>query len=104
MAQLSESEFKATFTDSMRRLTPESEPSCDFLPYFESIPITDFAGYECPGDVTYVWETNTGQFQHVLFDSDNKNVFMVLVLDVPSGKVAGHRLLNLNEQYGISES
>ena len=88
----------------MKRLEVEAEPPFDFWPYFDSIPDSDFAGNDCPGDVTYVWEDATSRFQHVLFNSQDANVFMVVVLDIHSQTVAGHRLLNLNELYSLGEA
>jgi hypothetical protein len=104
MANLSENQYKATFGSSMRQLPPDAEPPFDFGSYFDSIPGVDFAGYECRGGVTYVWEDSTCRFQHVLFNSQDKNVFMVVVLDLVGLKVVGHRLLNLNQLYGLSEA
>jgi hypothetical protein len=104
MARLSEDEYKATFDAPMRQLPPGAEPPLDFWNYFEGIPADDFAGYECPGDVDYVWEDSTSRFQHVLFNSQDKNVFMVVVLDVIALKVTGHHLLNLNGLYGLGEA
>lgn len=43
----------------------------------------------------------SGRFEHVLVNSEDKNVFMVLVLDRQEGAVYGHRLLDLNELYGV---
>jgi len=35
--------------------------------------------------------------------SENRNVFMVLVLDLGERAVIGHRLLDLNQEYGLDE-
>jgi hypothetical protein len=40
-------------------------------------------------------------FQHVLVNSEDKNLFMILVLDIANRKVLGHRLLELNLEYGL---
>jgi len=73
--------------------------------YFGAIPLSHFEGHDClAGRVTYVWKHPTGRFQHVLVDSEDKNVFMVLVLDVPGRIVLGHRLLDLNQEYGLTRS
>lgn len=45
-----------------------------------------------------------GNCQHVLVNSEDKNVFMVLVLDLASRSVLGHRLLNLNQEYGLESA
>ena len=44
-----------------------------------------------------------GSFEHVLVSSDQRNVFMVIVLDLTRRVVYGHHLLNLNELYGVGE-
>jgi hypothetical protein len=86
----------------MKRLASDAAPSFEFWDYFESIPELDFEGHDCSaGLVTYVWEHPSGRFQHVLVNSEDKNVFMVLILDIPGRKVSGHRLLDLNREYGL---
>jgi hypothetical protein len=104
MASLSEDQYKATFAPPMRRLPSEAEPPFDFGSYFDAIPAGDFAGYECQGDVTYVWEDASARFQHVLFNSQDKNVFMTVILDLHAQAVVGHRLLDLNRLYGLNEA
>lgn len=104
MASLSEDQYKAVFCPPMRQLPPETEPPFDFGPYFDAIPAVDFADYECQGDVTYVWEDASARFQHVLFNSQDKNVFMAVILDLHDQAVVGHRLLDLNRLYGLNEA
>lgn len=87
----------------MRQLPPESAPPFDFFEYFDAIPAADFAGCESDGSVSYVYEDTKGRFQHVLFNTTENNVFMVVVLDVTRHEVRGHRLLNLNALYGLDE-
>jgi hypothetical protein len=100
--QLSEADYLATFAEPMKRLASDAAPLVDFWNYFDSIPSSDFEGHDCSaGSVTYVWEHPTGRFQHVLVNSEAKNIFMVLVLDIPSCTVRGHRLLDLNRKYGL---
>jgi hypothetical protein len=104
MPSLSQDQYKATFSPPMRQLSLEAEPPFDFFAYFDGISPADFGAYECAGDVTYVWEDATGNFQHVLFNSQDKDVFMVVVLDLRAQKVAGHRLLDLKQLYGLNEA
>jgi hypothetical protein len=105
MKQLTEPEFKATFSEPMTQAARDAEPPFDFWEYFNAIPAADFEGHDCSaGSVTYVWTDSTGRFQHVLVNSENKNVFMVLVLDLHGRKVHGHRLLSLNQEYGLEEA
>lgn len=100
--ELSESEYLQTFGEPMRKLEAGVEPPFDFWPYFEAIPEADFAAHNCAdGMVDIVYQDPSGRFEHVLVNSEDKNVFMVLVLDRRAGTVHGHRLLDLNRLYGV---
>lgn len=102
MKKLSEAEYLATLAEPMKRLSSDSAAPFDVWDYFDAIPQSDFEHHDCSaGSVTYVWEHPTGSFQHVLVDSEDKNVFMVLVLDIASHTVLGHRLVDLNREYGL---
>ncbi len=102
MKHLDEAEFKDTFADPMQQVEQNAEPPFDFWDYFDHIPEEHFEGHDCKsGGVTYAWTDVTGRYQHVLVDSEDKNVFMVLVLDLQSSSVYGHRLLDLNREYGL---
>lgn len=103
MKQLAQSEFLATFTAPMQRVSVDNPPPFDFWDYFEAIPEVDFKGRDCSdGLVDYAWTDATGKFQHVLVRSEEENAFMVLVLDLSDNSVYGHRFLILNEEYGIA--
>ena len=101
MAALDEPAFKATFGAKMNRV--EGAPPFDFWPYVELIPESDYKGFDCDeGQVSNVWRSDDGRFEHVLIDTqEDSNVFMVIVLDLQAQHVFGHRLLNLNQEYGI---
>jgi hypothetical protein len=102
--RLAEDEFRATFAASMQRVGPEEYPPFDFWPYFEAIPQEDFGSYDCAdGTVTSAWRTGDGRYEHVLIDSKDRDVFMVLVLDLKGERVTGHHLLDLPGLYGLRE-
>ena len=102
MRALSRSDYVATMGDSPIRLGPEAVPPFDYWPYFEAIPKSEFDGFDCSGcSVTYVYRNAAANLLHVLVNSTDKNVFMALVLDEVRGKVIGHRLLNLDQEYGL---
>lgn len=44
-----------------------------------------------------------GRWQHVLVESPDKNVNLVLVLDLEQRQVFGHHLLDLNRLYGLND-
>lgn len=102
MPLLSKEQFLATFGDSRRHAGAEDEPPFDFWPYCEGIPVADFEGHDCSaGVVGHVWHISPQPYQHVLVNSEDHNVFMVLVLDREAGVVLGHRLVDLNREYGL---
>jgi hypothetical protein len=91
--------------EPMKQLSSDANAPFSFWDYFDAIPQSDFDGHDCSeGRVTYVWEHPNGNFQHVLVDSEDKNVFMVLVLDLATQAVLGHRLLDLNREYGLKRA
>jgi hypothetical protein len=104
MKRLNEEEYKETFFAPMKRVEKDSGPPFDFWEYFEQIPETHFQNHDCSsGQVDYAWNDSSGRYQHVLVNSEDQNVFMVLVLDLLSRCVYGHRILDLNKEYGLFE-
>lgn len=104
MPRLSKEEYLATFGRPMQNAKPGDEPPFDFWDYFDQIPPSDFEEYDCSeGEVDIVYREPTGRFEHVLVKSDVQNVFMVLVLHRQEHNVVGHYLLNLNQEYGLSD-
>lgn len=102
MGLLSREEYLATFGESRSRVAMDEAPPFDFWPYFDTIPAADFEGHDCSaGVVDNVWREAAGRYEHVLVNTQDRNVFMVLVLDRVAGAVHGHRLLELNKEYGL---
>lgn len=100
---LTQTEFKATFTPPMTMPPDDAAVPCDFWSYFDTIPPAHFQGHDCSaGEVHWVWRDASGQYEHVLVNSRTANVFMVLVLDLKTLEVYGHRLLDLNAEYGLN--
>jgi len=100
--ELSYDEYRSTFDQKMNRLGSDSVPPFDFWPYVEAIPSLDYGDFDCSaGSVDYVYVNSEETFSHVLISSNDRNVFMVVVLDLAAGTVHGHRLLNLKEEYGL---
>jgi hypothetical protein len=103
--KLSEDEFRAMLSAPTQRVGMDVEPPFDFWPYFEEIPPEDFEGYDCSeGAVSYIWKVGDDRYEHVLVNSDDKDVFMVIVLDRTAAAVAGHHLLDLPLLYGLRET
>lgn len=100
---LTDEAFHSTFVDPMHA-PPESgeDEFVDIWPYVEAIPEADFAGFSiADNDVEMVRRTGDKKYDHVLIPTSTKNVYLVIVVDVPNRLVFGHHLLNLNEKYGL---
>src|SRR5262245_33530156 len=104
MAQLTDEQFRVTMAGSMRQVRVDSALSVDFWFYFDTISEWDFVGHRCDGTVTYVYRSDRGRYEHVLVDTEDENVFMAIVVDLTARNVVGHRLLNLNALYGLTDA
>jgi hypothetical protein len=87
----------------MTRADGDEAPLFDFWPYFDAIPVDHFQAHDCSsGRVEYVYQHSSGVFEHVLVDSEDKNIFMVVVIHRSLRQVHGHYLLDINEEYGVN--
>lgn len=87
-------EFHATRQAPQR--VHDSAPPANFWEYVESIPAEDFGIADCrDGSVTHVYRMGD-QYEHVLINSQYQGVAMVIVVDLQTGSIYGHMLLDLN--------
>ena len=102
---LSETIFKATTEDKMTIVTRQPGACIDIWPYVamiqESVGLPQQAldGHW----VEYVYRSQFGHYDHVLIPVGRHNVFLVIVADRVHGSVYGHRVLDLNAEYGLTE-
>lgn len=100
---LAEKQFLATFAAPMRNVTGEATNVIDIWPYVESVPPEDLRGHEIYDQfVECVYRDATGRFDHVQVMTKTKNVYLVVVVDLPRDVVHGHHLLDLNKKYGVT--
>jgi len=52
-------------------------------------------------DVEHVYRNGNNTFDHVLVVTKTKNVFLTVVVDLVRDTICGHRLLDLNQEYGF---
>jgi hypothetical protein len=103
MPRLTEDEYKATWAPNPARVELDAAPPFDFWPYFEAIPPDDLAPHDfSDGAVTHAWRMPGTTYEHVLVRCRTPDVFLVLVLDVAGHTVVGHRVLDLNQAYGLA--
>src|SRR5260221_13435464 len=101
MPLLAREQYLSTFAEPMSMASGDEPAPFDFWTYFDAIPLTDFEGHDCSAGEVLVSREPSGRYEHVLVKSEDRNVFMVLVLDLTHQEVKGHRLLDLNQEYGL---
>lgn len=98
---LSAEEFAACFSDPMRDVMGEGDASVDIWPYVDALDL-DELGLPGLNDVHYVYRDARERFDQVLIGTKRFNALLVIVVDRRSATIAGHRVLDLNEEYGES--
>jgi hypothetical protein len=100
--QLSEHEFKATMTAKMHDVTEATSNVLDIWPYIDSVPAIELDGHSVYDRfVELVYRSDDGCFDHVLVMTRTKNVYLVVVVNLAQDSIYGHRLLDLNREYGL---
>jgi hypothetical protein len=101
--RLNEDEFKATTTPKMRNVHESATDVLDIWPYVHSVSSTDLEGHSIYDRfVEVVYRSDDDRFDHVLVMTRTKNVYLVVVIDLAHDLFYGHRLLDLNREYGLS--
>jgi hypothetical protein len=49
----------------------------------------------------HVWLNAAGTYEHIVFETNHKRVYLVIVHDLKAHAVLGHHLLDINEKYGL---
>ena len=102
---LTETVFKATTEDKMTDVTKTPGDCLDIWPYVRMVQDSvELPQQVIDGEwVEYVYRSEFGHYDHVLVPAGRFNVFLVIVVDRVHGSVYGHRVLDLNAEYGLDE-
>ena len=102
---LDATEFEATFAAPMRDVLTTATNVLDIWPYVAAIPTAElFGNIIVNGCVEHVYRNGKDTFDHVLVVTGTKNVFLAIVVDLVRNTIFGHRLLDLNVEYGLMPS
>lgn len=102
---LTETIFKATTEGKMSDVTKQPGACVDIWPYARLVQ----KSVELPQKVLdgqfveYVYRSQFNHYDHVLIPAGRFNVFLVIVVDRMHGSVYGHRILDLNAEYGLKQ-
>jgi len=90
-------------TPKMHNVTETATDVLDVWPYVDSVPAADLGGHSVYDRfVDVVYRNDDDRFDHVLVMTKTKNVYLVVVVDLAHDSIYGHRLLDLNREYGLS--
>ena len=102
--ELSEIEFKKTFGNNMIDITQmEIDEPIDIWGYVKKLTenkIVNRIIYEREL-VEKVYRNDSKTFDHILLTSEKKNVYPIIVVDLKRKIVIGHKILDLNREYGL---
>jgi len=102
--ELSEIEFKKTFGNGMTDITEtEFDEPIDIWSYVEELTenqIVNRIVYE-KELVEKVYRNDLKTFDHILLPTEKQNVLLTIVVDLEKKKIFGHKILDLNKEYGI---
>ncbi len=106
---LSEAEFKTALGEQMINITGKEDTASpagvlDVIPYVDAVPQSDLNPHTLHDHfVEYVYRSSDNRFDHVLFMTKTKNVYLVVVVDLKKDQIKGHHILDLNKLYAITE-
>src|SRR5689334_10057602 len=99
---LTKDEFQRTFVQPMRDVTKTALAPEVLEGYLTSVPGRDLEPHWLAAHTPeLIYDSGDKSFEHVLFPTQTKNVYLVLVVDQPRHAVFGHFVLDLNREYGL---
>ena len=89
--------------EPMVNVTSASDEVIDIWPYVTCIATeVELPAYVLENElVEVVYRSGDGLHDHVLLPTEKENKFLVVVVDRPWSRIAGHHILDLNREYGL---
>jgi hypothetical protein len=105
--ELTEKEFKSTFTEKMNNVTNEAKAIVDIWDYIRNLDylkyfINDYIIEKTLVD--YIYRNSRNTYEQILIPTTRENVQFIIVMDLKNKNIFGHYLLDLNKEYGIKET
>src|SRR5581483_12109647 len=101
---LSEADYQATLASPMRDIRNSDGPFVDIAPYLKAIAPQELNGHVMLSEIPErVYLTPDRRYEHYLLPTKAPNVYLVIIADNMWRGFHGHRLLDLNDLYGLEE-
>ena len=98
MGRLTEAEYAATIAGRPRPVNPR-HTSARWRPYLASLPPAEWLGNDfSSGVVAAIYDMAGLRWRHVLLAGDDPRVQLALVINLRSGSVHGHYVLDLRDR------
>ncbi len=103
--ELTKVEYMSTFDQKMIDVTKTAVPVVDIWQYVEQLTKQNVVlPYVFEKQlVEYVYENTESTFHHVLLPTNNKNIFVAIIVDIEKEQIKGHYTLDLEKEYGLKE-
>ena len=102
--ELTEIEFKNSFGNGMTDITEmEIDEPIDIWSYVKELTENQTLHLIVYKKelVEKVYRNDLNTFDHILLPTEKQNVFLTIVVDLKKKRIFGHKILNLNKEYGI---
>ena len=101
---LTDIEYKSTMTAKMFDVTLTADPIVDIWDYVKKLTVDNIVdNYTFDKRlVEKVYKNQTNTFEHVLLPTVDKNVFVVIIVDLINKNIKGYYRLDLNAEYGLT--
>lgn len=101
--ELTYEQYHSTFSGKMNDVTDTAISIVDIWPYIEQlVKKGDVLEYVYNNKlVELVYQNNTATYHHVLLPVGDKDIFVVIIIDLLNKKISGHYNLHLKKLYGL---
>jgi hypothetical protein len=102
--ELTEEEFKSTFSEKMNDVTAIADAEVDIWDYVELLEKSKYYLTDDileSGNVEKVYRNSVNTYDQILIPTIKKNVYLIIIVNIKNKNIFGHYLLDLNKEYGI---
>jgi hypothetical protein len=102
--KLTEEEFKITFSEKMNNVTNDVDEIVDVWEYVKALETSEYFINDYiirKRLVEYVYRNSINTYDQILIPTIEKNIYLIIIVDIKKENIFGHYLLDLNKEYGI---
>jgi PBP1b-binding outer membrane lipoprotein LpoB len=103
--ELSRKEFEKTFSNKMIDVTKTAEPIVNIWKYAKVLSNQKLIPSIVYNKelVEFVYKNSKNTFEHILLPTSEKNVFIIIVVNIIEKKIEGHYKIDIEKEYGLNK-